>query len=120
MKIGMMVRQFMARAICKIQMIRKKRLDEFEMEFCLTKQAYCKIYEEDGSLWDDFHVRQMALFHKMYKAADGRVKIMGDLQCLFWTYFKSKKAFFTSFALDEFSREEQRFLKDEISCLKKW
>ncbi len=91
---------------------------EFEIEFCLKREIYCKIYHEDGLLWDKCHKEQVDLFHKLFKGWDGQVSIMDDLQVLFWTYFKDKDSFYYSFMLDEFSEKELRFLRLAISDLK--
>ena len=39
---------------------------KFELEFCLKREAYCNVYNEDGSLWDSLHNAQMKLFIKVF------------------------------------------------------
>ena len=40
---------------------------DFELEFCLSKSVYCEIYNENGSLWNNWHQKQISVLHEMFK-----------------------------------------------------
>ncbi len=92
----------------------KKIFHMFEIEFCLKRDAYCRIYNEDGSLWDTWHRYHTDLFHESFKTWEGKIKIIDDLKVLFWTYFKDGNNFYNSFCIEEFTEKEKEFLKQEM------
>ncbi len=96
-----------------------KDFSDFEIEFCLKRNAYCDIYHEDGSLWDKNHEEQIHRFHEIFKD-DGQNQIAEDIEVLFETYidyFKNTDFFYDSFTLNEFSGKELEFMKEVISHL---
>ncbi len=97
-----------------------KDFSDFEIEFCLKRNAYCGIYHEDGSLWDKTHKEQIYRFHEIFEDANGQDQIAEDIGILFETYinfFKNNDSFYDSFTLNEFSEKELEFMKEVISHL---
>ncbi|MCR4660590.1 MAG: hypothetical protein K5765_01155 [Clostridia bacterium] len=84
---------------------------DFELEFCLSKEAYKKAYNEDGKLWDENHNTHMEYFHQLFINEDGRQQIIGDIKAINLVFFKSRKEFLDAFKRDEFSNEEYDFLE---------
>ncbi len=97
-----------------------KDFSDYEIEFCLKRNAYCDIYHEDCSLWDKTHKEQIQQFHEVFKENDGQNQIAEDIGILFETYidfFKNNDSFYDSFTLEEFSEKELKFMKEVISHL---
>lgn len=57
----------------------KNDLFEFELEFCLTKNAYMEAYDEDDTLWDLNHNEMMELFHKIFIYNEEQCHIIEDI-----------------------------------------
>lgn len=86
----------------------------FELEFCLTKEAYKKAYCEDGALWEKRHSEDLAIFHELFQTDEGKREIVEDINAINLIFFKRRRSFLNGFSKDEFSREEADFLKDYI------
>lgn len=87
----------------------KNDLFEFELEFCLTKNAYMEAYDEDDTLWNLNHNKMMELFHKIFIYNEGQCHIIEDIFSM-TIFFKSIEAFIGGFDRNEFSKEEYEFL----------
>ena len=87
-----------------------QRNSEFELEFCLKRDSYCKAYNEDGSLWDLFHDMHLALFHELFKTDFGKQQIISDLMYAVKTFFKRRDTYLKAFDANEFSTEEYDFI----------
>lgn len=88
-----------------------QRNSEFELEFCLKRDSYCKAYNEDGLLWDLYHDMHMALFHELFKTDSGKQQIIGDLMYAVKTFFKRRDTYLKAFDKKEFSKEEYDLIK---------
>ena len=95
-----------------------KRNDIFELEFCLKRDSYCKAYNEDGTLWDEFHEKNMILFHELFKSEKGKQQIISDLMYAVRTFFKRKDTYLNAFDKNEFSNEELNLIEFIITKLK--
>ena len=84
---------------------------EFELEFCLKRDSYCKAYNEDGTLWDEFHEKNMILFHELFKSEKGQQQIISDLMYAVRTFFKRRDTYLKAFDKNEFSIEEYDLIK---------
>lgn len=87
---------------------------DFELEFCLSKDAYMKAYDEDGECWEKNHTNHLKLFHDLFASLDGQQIIAEDVYVINLTFIKDCQSFFDSFDKNEFSQEELDFLKWEI------
>lgn len=91
---------------------------DFELEFCLSRSVYCEIYNENGTLWNNRHQKQVDMFHEMFKMNEGKDLIFEELKVLFMSYFNDKNTFLNSFSIEEFTKDEIEYLKIAIDDLK--
>lgn len=84
---------------------------DFELEFCLKKDAYVKAYNEDGSLWDIKHDEHLKLFHTLFNSDMGIDAIIGDIKAMNLVFFKTRYEFLNGFDKNEFDAKEYDFLK---------
>ncbi len=85
--------------------------NEFELEFCLKRDSYCKAYNENGSLWDLYHDMHMSLFHELFKTDLGKQQIISNLMYAVKTFFKRRDTYLKAFNTNEFSKEEYDLIK---------
>ena len=89
----------------------------FELEFCLTKKAFIKAYNNEKyeagyaeNLWNENHETQMDNFHKLYKTAASQQRIIEDLKAINLVFFKKRQSFLNGFNKADFSDAEYDFL----------
>ena len=92
-------------------------ISNFELEFCLTKKAFIKAYNNENyeagyaeNLWNENHETQMANFHELYKTEDGQQRIIEDIKAINLVFFKRRKSFLNGFNKADFSDAEYDFL----------
>lgn len=85
--------------------------DKFELEFCLSKEAYMNAYNEDDFLWNKLHQESIDSFHVLFKTEEGKQQINGDIRAINLVFFKTREKFLNGFNKEEFSDEEYDFLR---------
>ena len=85
--------------------------ENFELEFCFTKESYKKAYEEDGALWERMHAKHLKTFHELFRTEDGKMQIIDDIKAINLVFFKRRRSFFNAFSKAEFNEEELGFLR---------
>ena len=89
-----------------------KNNNDFELEFCLKREVYCKAYSEDGKLWDECHEEMLKLFHIVYRTE--RKRIYDNIIAIAGIFIATRQEFLNAFNESEYSEEELAYVRNII------